>query len=242
MDNRLSSIPNAFYDLIVFASSTFTFAIGVFFGVGLYQGDWYKSLGTANVFLIFAALIFLSYEYGRIAEAWSADLVQNPLKFIRNKTRFLNNPDFLADLSDIEEALGLSTLIETRKGGKWTVYFYAMQINPMLGTDLLKRYAWEKLSRNSAFTFCILTIISVISGILNSISFITIPFQGQWTFGSIGYSLISLTLMVFTYYEYYRRNCWNNDLLEKVLPVLYRAEDLTRKSRDMKLTIEIKNQ
>lgn len=223
MDEKLSSIPNAFYDLIVFASSTVLFVFGLFVGLGLFYSDWFKSFGTANVLLTFTALLFLSYEYGRIAEAWSAVLVQTPLSFLSKYLPFLKSKDFLADLEDVEKSLKLDLLPASRKGGKWTVYFYAMLVCPKLGTDLLKRYAWEKLSRNSAFTFCVLLMPSIICRILLLFK-VTLPFTGSWTFGTWEYSITAFFLTIVTYYEYYRRNCWNNDLLRKVLTVLYKAE------------------
>lgn len=225
MNDKLSSIPNVFYDLIVFASSTGLFLVGLLLGLGSFTGDWYESLGAANVLLIFVALLFLSYEYGRIAEAWSAVLVQSPLAFLSKYLPFLKSPDFLANLENVEESLKLESLPASRKGGKWAVYFYAMLVCPKLGTDLLKRYAWEKLSRNSAFTFCILLISSIICKILIWVKF-KLPFTGSWTFGTWEYTVSALVLTCITYYEYYRRNCWNNDLLRKVLSVLYKAEKL----------------
>ncbi len=229
MDNKLSGIiPNAFYDLIVFASSTVLFAGGMFFGLGQHHAEWYKQLGTGNVVLIFAGLLFLSYEYGRIAEAWSAALVQRPLKFLRDHTRLMKNEDFLAPLDKVEGALGLDATKSLRNGGKWAVYFYAMAVNPKLGTDLLKRYAWEKLSRNSAFTFCLLSAISIAAYVADLLPGVDVPLKGGWTFGSLEYSAIVCLMTVVTYAEYYQRNCWNNDLLERVIPVLAKAADLAK--------------
>lgn len=226
MEEKLgSSIPNVFYDLIVFASSTALFLVGILLGVGLFEGDWYEGLGAANILLIFAALLFLSYEYGRIAEAWSAVIVQSPLAFLSKYLPFLGSPDFLAELDNVEESLKLESLPASRKGGKWVVYYYAMLVCPKLGTDLLKRYAWEKLSRNSAFTFCILMIISFVCRILLWCK-VELSFGEKWTFGTWEYSIPVLLMACITYYEYYRRNCWNNDLLRKVLTVLYKAEQL----------------
>jgi hypothetical protein len=223
------SIPNVFYDLIVFASSTVLFAAGLFFGLGQHHNQWYRSLGTANIILILAILLFLSYEYGRIAEAWSANLVQTPLQLIRDHTRFLKNKDFLAPLSNVESVLGINVSSKLRDGGKWAVYFYAMGVNPTVGSDLLKRYAWEKLSRNSALTFCLLTITSVTVAILNSFG-VSSRVPGSWVFGSAEYTCISFVCAILTYGEYYRRNCWNNDLLERVVPVLAKLAELTQKS------------
>lgn len=238
MGDKLGGVPNAFYDLIVFASSTVLFAAGIFYGCGLYQGTWYQGLGTANVFLIFAALIFLGYEYGRIAEAWSAVVVQAPLGFLAKHTCFLGSEDFLAKLNNVEESLNLDSSQASRAGGKWTIYFYAMLVNPKIGSDLLKRYAWEKLSRNSAFTFCALMLLSIMFKVLIFFG-VALPFQGDWTFGTKEFTIISTTLTFFTYYEYYKRNCWNNDLLRKVIPVLYKAELLRQQNQEIKLHITV---
>lgn len=225
---KVDTLPNAFYDLIVFASSTILAALGFLIGLGFVDGDWLKDLSTLNAVLIAIGILFLGYEYGRMAEAWSSVIVQTPLKELHHRRILLRDPDFLAPLPEVEPTLNLPDTRDGRKGGKWTVYMYAAVVSPRLGSDLLKRYAWEKLSRNSAFTFCLLLGISLYHLITPDSVHLRAKTDVAWTFGSIELTIVLAILAVAAYYEYYRRNCWNNDLLMKALPVLTRAEELLR--------------
>lgn len=212
MGKEISNVPNAFYDLIVFSSSSILFLTLFSWGIGWIDSSFISQVDIKNSIVILLGLFFFSYEYGRIAEAWSSTIVQKPLFWLQNNTRFLCNTDYLHNLDDVEEILGIECVSGSRKGGKWTVYFYAMTINPKLGTDLLKRYAWEKLARNSAFTFFILFIFSYTCFLLhNYCGFLLLNF-GDWKFGSSQFTLILMAMIVLTYYDYYLRNCWNNDL------------------------------
>lgn len=229
MLERLDFVPNAFYDFIVFIGATLIFLSGLFVGLGLPHEAWMQQANpeTLDVLLVILATIFLSYEYGRIAEAWSAVFVQKPLQFLGRRSRVFCHPDFLAKIPAEIMGLKFPQIPPERAGDKWTIYFYASLVAPRLGGDLLKRYAWEKLSRNSGFTFAILFLFSVTVRILMLFS-VKVPWGGSWSFGTAEFSILAGGMVVVTYYEYYRRNCWNNDLLIKVLPVLLKAEDLLR--------------
>lgn len=226
MNKSMSIVPNAFYDLIVFLSSSILFVFSVAWGLGYIDSNTFKEFDAKYTLIVAIGLFFFSYEYGRIAEAWSASIVQAPLRFIHNRTRFLNSNDFLLNLDHAEELLGLKLENENRKGGKWSIYFYAMLIDQKIGTDLLKRYAWEKLSRSSAFTFFVLFVISFSCYILSACFSVAGLFYGEWRFGSVQLTLLFFVFVVLTYYEYYKRNCWNNDLLLKVASVLVLGKQL----------------
>jgi len=228
---KYSLFPNAFYDFIVFVGSTTVFVVGLFIGVGGLGKTWLRTLDfrAIDALLVVGVVVLASYEYGRIAEAWSAVVVQRPLVFIAKRTSWLQDPDFLANLSISDLQLRLPSIPEAKQGNKWTVYFYASLVSPWLGSDLLKRYAWEKLARNSAFSYAVLWATSIVTGdlgiVMHKLS------VGNWGFGTTEYSVLLGVLTIVTYYEYYRRNCWNNDLLVKVLPVLIKAEELVRETK-----------
>lgn len=237
MFDKINALPNAFYDLIVFSVSTVIFAIGLFIGLGIYNTYWYRELETINYIFILIGIIFGGYEYGRIAEAWSAIIVQRPLKFLHSHNILLKNKDFLVEIKGVEEYFNSAKFQNEREGGKWFIYFYSSLVSSKIGLDLMKRYAWEKLSRNSAFTFCML-FISSISIMLYNIIFKSTNFNGNWVFGSIEYTLISFVMLVFTYYEYYRRNSWNNDLLIKAMPVLKIAKQMIDDENRIEINID----
>ena len=71
MEARLDFLPNAFYDLIVFTSSTVTFWLAVTVGLGWLNWEKVAEASAFDVVLIGVAIVVVGYEYGRIAEAWS---------------------------------------------------------------------------------------------------------------------------------------------------------------------------
>jgi hypothetical protein len=227
MEERLdSAFPNIFYDLIVFVSPSVLLITGIVTGLSgwpFVSIDGSKlDLGATDVFVVLLILLFLGYEYGRLAEALSSSIVGKPLKFFGTRKWAFTNCDFNSLLTDEVNNLPLAELTENRRGSKWTIYFFATLVAPHLGRDLLKRYAWEKLSRSSAMTLGMLFLCSVIFLIFRFFGW-KHPILGTWGFGSFRYTIASGLLTLATYYEYYQRNCWNNDLLCKTIPVLVYA-------------------
>jgi hypothetical protein len=77
MDERLeSAFPNIFYDLIVFVSPSVLLIAGVvagFSGWPVLNGVMTRiDIGATDVFVVMLVLVFLGYEYGRLAEALSS--------------------------------------------------------------------------------------------------------------------------------------------------------------------------
>jgi len=230
MDSKTVSIPNIFYDLIVFVSPSILLITGLIIGLNgfpiTYVIDNKINIGAINFIFILFFFIFIGYEYGRLIEAISSILVSKPLKFLHKHKIFLNNPDFKIKLYKEYEALNLYKIEESEQnGGRWGIMFHASLVAPHIGLDLLKRYAWEKLSRSSALTFLILFITSIIfhyyrpSGLEQLV-------PNEWIFSSWSYTISVGILCMTTYYEYYQRNSWNNDLLKKILPILILAEEM----------------
>lgn len=115
-------------------------------------------------------------------------------------------------------ALGIpEKLFFGRTKSKWTLFFFALEHVPPLGADLLKRYAWEKLARSSSF--CGLTLLTFSLGVAawDLAHGWTAP---RMTFGSWSYSCTAAALYLISSVDYYKRNCWNNDLLITTMPVI----------------------
>lgn len=225
MVDRLGTIPNAFYDLIVFVTPSVVFAFGLLIGldgVGWTHSLKLSELGAVNLIGLLIAGLVASYEFGRIAEAWSAVLVQRPLSFLVKHTRLFQSPDFLSKYIDVYATLGISGTSDGRDGDKWVIYLYGFIASPGLGEDLLKRYAWEKLARSSAFSYLILFLISVSYGLGHLFAKVPLPARSLG-FGGVLYTVVTTILIVLTYVEYYKRNAWNHDLLIKTTPVLLEA-------------------
>ena len=225
---RLTFIPNVFYDIIVFVTPALVLAAGI--GVGLGFEDTVAWLGElefagSTTVLVLIGGVFVGYEYGRIAEAWSAILVQRPLIWLHelNFAGF-NNPDFNCSLAETVAMLPKELLDRYDEGSpadsKWILYFYSLGAMPELGSDLLKRYAWEKLSRNSAFSVAVLALLSLTIGIGDHFDWWFDDAAPHWSFGRPELSVGLIALTAILYVEYFRRNCWNNDLLRKVTPVV----------------------
>lgn len=232
-------LPNAYYDAIVFVTPGVMFMTGVAIGLGnLINWNQAQKFNWNAVNLVIAIIVIwlLGYEYGRIVSAWSSIFVQAPLRLIARKTAILNNPDFTTSLYESVKSLNLEGLEEVYTGSKWTIYYYAMLVNSTIGGDLLKRYAWEKLARSSALTFLILFTTSSTWKILSEL-FKNVPAPNTpFSFGTPLFTIINGFLMILTYYEYYQRNCWNNDLLRKVVPVLLLAGELKKSENKLLVT------
>jgi hypothetical protein len=218
-------LPNAFYDMIVFAVPTVQFVVGICIGWHDFNICWISHIKNASpsfILVIIMMGIVASYEYGRLAEALSAYLVQGLLEIIVKKTfwskvvKSEHKEDFLRERNDIYDVLELEKPYDSRIGNKWAIYFFAFNKNPSIGADLLKRYAWEKLSRSSAFTYALLILISILSIVYNLIDTHSYSFR----FGSSQYIIGCFIMTILTYLEYYRRNIWNHVLLTKVIPIL----------------------
>lgn len=234
MERLDAAIPNVFYDLIVFVSPAILLTTGTIVGLGGWPLDALgeagtKGLGAIDVVLISLGLLFLGYEYGRMAEALSATFVQAPLKWMARR-RLVTNPDFNSPHQALCAKLPLELTDSDDQGSKWTLYFFASLVAPAIGRDLLKRYAWEKLSRSSAFTFLLMTATSLTLMTLSR--WIVFPEFGGFGFGSVKYTLVAGILTLLTYVEYYKRNCWNNDLLRRTLPVIVYAASSKVGSKD----------
>jgi len=217
------SVPNFFYDLIVFVSPSILLILGILIGVQEWSIEFiknnFKNISTIDFIVVLSFMFYVSYEYGRLAEALSSPFVSDIVRFLHKK-KVLKDSDFYLDLSNEIEKIELPISLDNkRRNSKWTIYFYAILLAPHIGTDLLKRYAWEKLSRSSAFTFLLLFFISFVFVIFNLFKDFGM-LCGKYGFSSFYFLIISFLLTIATFYEYYRRNSWNNDLLIKVLPIL----------------------
>ena len=226
------SVPNFFYDLIVFVGPSLLFLGLLLYGFGVVTADNISGIsasvgaGSAALFTLFA--LFFGYEYGRTAEALSSPIVAGLISFLVRKG-LIPAGDYDLSLEDVVREMPIPVLRNSvgRPGSKWALYMYASVVSPDLGKDLLKRYAWEKLARSSAFTFVLLTLLSVICLtiriVLPSCSSPMQNYLSDKPIASLIFLLSTLFLAIIAYFEYYKRNSWNNDLLIKSAPILLLA-------------------
>lgn len=222
---RFGAVPNFFYDFIVFVAPTIGIAAGISLGLtGSFDiiEQWLKSIGLVGAIGMSLLIFFASYEYGRLAETYSDLFVGRVVNYVRRwGVRWLfQDSDYRRNLSEEISKLPLPELdLKDRRDSKWTVYFFALYVNPKIGEDLLKRYAWEKLARSSAFSAFVLLVASVLA-FLYHVAFGPGAKLPLFQFGGIAYTGFAFLLYVILLVDYYKRNCWNNDLLMSVLPVL----------------------
>lgn len=222
---RHSMAPNAFYDLIVFLTPTMTFLVGAAAGlhhwISQRMGQADMAIDTPLLILLGLSLFFGSYELGRIAETFSDTFVAGPIKWLHRRRILFTNSDYNVELSDQVAMIGIpEAYFFGRTKSKWTLFFFALEYVPHVGADLLKRYAWEKLARSSAFAILCLCLISITVSIFYAVRDVR-AIAG--TFGSPEYTWTAIALFVFWSVDYYKRNCWNNDLLITTMPVIISA-------------------
>lgn len=220
-------VPNIFYDVIVFLTPTLTFGIGLTIGFSLYGRIWDSIVkgGSATLSVIAGILVIfiVGYEFGRLAETFSDVFVAGPLRFLNGKQWLFKNCDFQRDLSNQVNGLGITeTMFDGRIKSKWSLYFYALEHAPYIGADLLKRYAWEKLARSAAFAFFCLSILSATFLIHNLIASQPVyAYKSQ--VGHPSFFLACVFMYLVCLIDYYKRNCWNSDLLITTMPIIVDA-------------------
>jgi len=228
-------VPNFFYDLIVFMTPSVSLVTGILWGIGANNSkNIIVSTGISNAagfdflmafIVVFLLFLFFAYEYGRLAEALST-WISSLVSFLRRKKIcFTKEKDFSICLKSEIQKMQLDQYLDNdRIGSKWTIYFYAMRFQPLIGADIMKRYAWEKLSRSSAFTFGLLFLVSLALAIPRIFGIIFFD-TGLFGFGSLTYTFGMLFFTVIAVYEFYRRRCWNNDLLKTIIPIIMLPDD-----------------
>ncbi len=219
-------IPSSLYEIIAyFGSGCILIVFGLLGMVDqvaikkaatyVFKLDLHEQIGLT----VFVGII--AYAYGQLSSTLSAPIVAVPVsKFVKILGKH-SSSDFKADLTDIVKTYGLAEELPPSKvNNKWTLMFYLQVKVPEIGKDIMKRYAREKLARINAFNMLLLTAIAILSnigkkmGIAKNLGFADVlkPANFWW--------LVFYIVLTFIYsYEYYKRKCWNNDLLIKVLPV-----------------------
>lgn len=222
-DTRSHLFPNIFYDVIVFLTPTLTLLLGIATGSSSLDNVWkFLTTGqgsTLSVLIVSLVVFFVGYEYGRLAETFSDSVVALPLRVLK-RLGLLRKGDFGRSLGRQVELLGVElAMFEGRTKSKWSLYFYAMQNAPLLGADLLKRYAWEKLARSAGFSFFLLSMTSAVTIIVNRCGGSSY-FSADFGFGTAKFLLVALILYLLCLVDYYRRNAWNADLLITTIPII----------------------
>jgi hypothetical protein len=222
MFDKLPVVPNFFYDFIVYLIPTIGLVLGISLGMTGNVAGLEKIVSNAGVveaITTILLLFFASYEYGRLAETYSHFFVGSVISHLSHLGVFKNSDFRRAMTFQVSQLPIKIEQLEGRTADKWSIYFFSYVVNPDIGNDLMKRYAWEKLARSSGFTVLLLFTISVALYVRHNLEN-SVSLHDDLSFGGIRYPIVMGCLYVALLIDYYKRNCWNNDLIIKTLPIL----------------------
>ncbi len=226
-----SLLPATLYEVIAYFGSgalvLVLFSIGYADRAALKTiAGFLESTKAPEKILLFIFLGVLTYGYGQLSSTFSGILVGAPVSRIVKRLGARASADFRMDLTPIVEAYGLHRGLPPQKvNNKWTLLFYLQVVNPDIGRDLLKRYAREKLARINSLNMLVLTVIGIIGVLFRMIGIGSwIPLQDSLQWPSGWFVVFCLILTVLFSFEFYKRKCWNRDLLVKVMAGVHKAE------------------
>lgn len=222
MDQLSSYQQTSFYEYITFVASSMLFLVLFFLGITHYNYVTHRFIfpidtsvmSTGVVVLGFIIFFLISHIYGQTISAISEKVIGKPLKWLNKK--LFKHPDFKGSFKHITSKIdGIDNLPEKKKNNKWTIIYYILSKNNEVGTDLLRRYAREKVSRINSMNFLILLLISIYAK-FNAF------FHIEDCYSIFEYWQTTIVLFLFfiiSCYEYFQRKCWNSDLLIKTAPI-----------------------
>lgn len=189
----ITTIPEFFYDLILYLSSGIYFLLGI--GILFPELFVYiNSLKISTSWMAFVCFI-ISNIFGQLFSTFSAILIRDPLRILVRK--YFKTSLFVFDNNSDNVALG------PKIGTHWKEVFEIQKKSLEVYNILIKRYARLKLSRS----------LSVVNLLL-----IIIYLQGVFCeyIPSVNYLILTifmLLLVLFTI-DYYYRQCWFNQYLQ----------------------------
>ncbi|WP_420601503.1 hypothetical protein [Flagellimonas sp.] len=222
MDQLSTFQQTSFYEYITFVASSMLFSVLLMIGLSQYDstdGELFflmdkTKLTTGISVLVIFIFLMISHIYGQTVSALSEKVIGKPLKWINKK--IIKHPDFKGKYDKIVAKIDTSSLVpNSKKNNKWTLLYFILSKNKDVGTDLMKRYAREKVSRINSMNFLILFLLSIWVKIF--------PVYGEKFYPSLfslwSTSIILLIVFLIFCYEYFQRRCWNSDLLTKSIAV-----------------------
>jgi len=222
MDQFSSIQQTSFYEYIAFVASSMLFLVLILIGLSEYNSNTNKfefffdlsKLSTGITILIFIVFLMLSHIYGQFISALSEKMIGKPIKFLNKK--IFKNKDFNGKFKNITSRIDTASILpDSKSNNKWTVIYFILSKNKDVGSDLLKRYAREKVARVNSLNFLILLIISIIFKVSHLIHSNEIKniFEYWVT------TLAIFILFILFCYEYFQRKSWNSDLVIKTASV-----------------------
>jgi len=212
------TVPNVFYDLIVYYGSSIVFFIGLIF-LSFDFGAIRSFLSTLDVLgKIILLLVALSacYIYGQLSSMLSYYLIKKPVNRIIKLLNPKQRRDYFFEYSQLLDDFPVfSTLSSKKDKNYWSLIYYIKILRPDIGDDLLKRYARVKISRiNALNTFMLLVYLGLMSLFRNLQTHIQNP---------VIIALILLFFVILFLLEFYQRQCWFGDITVKIYASIQKA-------------------
>ena len=226
--NVASNASSSLYEIVVYFGST-SLAV-ILASVSLLKTTvisdaaiWIATLGAAQQVILLIVSATVAYVYGQLASTLSSTIIGRQIRHMSSLLPEKYVADYRYDFSDAVEQIGVKDRLPPSKvNNKWTLLFFIRTKHPDISRDLSKRQMRERLARINALNMLVLLFTSISHIIIvrngyqvtsNSIWKESIPLYWPVVFGVLSF-LFS--------YEFFKRACWNNDLIVKFLPVINR--------------------
>jgi hypothetical protein len=186
-----------------------------------------KFVGAHSAPELFVLLIVVgtvTYVYGQLASALSATVIGVPIARLTRRFSKRTSSDFDYDFSALVSSCALDVDLPIKKrNNKWTLIYFIITKTPNVGRDIIKRQARERLARINATNMLFLAVLSMFGLLAKWTGLSThLPLRDVLRVPSPSYVALCMLLGAAFAFEYYKRRCWNNDLLVKILPAIRR--------------------
>lgn len=181
---------------------------------------------TPEVMVLLIVVGTVTYVYGQLASALSATVIGVPISRLVKRFPKRISSDFEYNFSALVSSCSLDVDLPTRKrNNKWTLIYFIITKAPNVGRDIIKRQARERLARINATNMLFLAVPSmfVLLAKWTGLS-IHLSLQGVLRVPSPWFVALCMLLAAAFAFEYYKRRCWNNDLLVKILPAIRKVD------------------
>lgn len=220
------TVPNVFYDLIVYYGSSITFFIVlIFLSFDLSSiRSFLSNLDVLGKIILFFVALSVCYIYGQLSSMLSYYLVKKPVNKIVKVLKSKQKKDYFFEYSELLDNFPIFPILPSKKEKNyWSLIYYIKILYPDIGDDLLKRYARCKLSRINALNVFVLLIYFGFTFLLRSL-----PTHIQNPGIVIAILLLFAILFVL---EFYQRQCWFGDITVKIYASIQKRQQEKNKGK-----------
>ena len=222
-------LSSSLYEVIAyFGSASLAF---VLFSIGLLDDplftalkQFFRSLNAAELTILVIIAVTIAYVYGQFASALSASVIGGSVSRFARKFHPKGWHDYNYDFTSLVASFFTEDnhIPDNKKNNRWTLVYLVIVMTPAIGADILKRQARERLARINSMNMALLMTASMAASIVSALGMLP-GFHPP----SMWFAALCAVLSCLFAYEYYKRRCWNNDLLVKILPAI-RSEIVRR--------------